>query len=121
MPNNFEERIFVSDEIKDIVDFEQEEKSSFLDLFVRCNNNDYKVVKIKHSFDKINIHSICDANFIESFYKKGNDILNVYLNNTLIYNINLKTQLVCFTYKRLGDNYLLKISIKNLEGQNNGI
>ena len=121
MLTDFEEKIFVSDEIKDIVDFDQEEKIASLDLFVRSNDKDYKVVKIKHSLNKINIHTVCDANFIESFYKKGNDILNVYLNSTLIYNINLKTQLVYFTYKRLGDNYLLKISIKNLEGQKNGI
>ena len=121
MPTNFDERLFVSDEIKDIVDFERKDKPEDLDLFVRSNNKNYKIIKIKHGSKLIKIHMICDSIFVENFYKKGNDIFNVYLNSTLIYNINFKTQLSCFSYKKTGESYLLKICIENSERKNDGV
>lgn len=116
-----EERIFVSDEIKDIVYIDDNKSQEKINLSLKCKNNRYTIKKIKQSIDKTKITFFCNKSFLDYFYSdKSNLNLTVELDNKEILRFNIDKQfssLIIINYNEC----LAKITVLNDKENKDGI
>lgn len=115
-----EERVFVSEEIKDIISFGELKNKKEDNFTLSIGDVSYDIIRLKQSKKKIKISFICNFDFVKKFYKKGNDIAYIKLDEDIVYTLNIRKDFVYLIFNKSTKNFA-KLCVINNQESNNGI